>query len=147
MQQQELAKLAGVIPEQVSSWVSERKGASLPPKSRLEVIARRGRWPVEIFAEGGRRPAEALRSPLTDPGLSAPQVAEMLATYRAPAPLTADAERVRQAIAVLEMVLRELKGSLSGGPTANDDLLEFVKTAEAGHPTQPPPAARQGKSG
>lgn len=142
--QDDLSREAGRRREAANGWLT---GRTSPPRKVLTALAVKHGWPVAIFEEDGPRPAEAIRAPLTDPGLSARQVAELLAGYRPSGPLTADVEGVKRAIVGLEEVLRVLKASLSEGPKANADLVEFVKTAEAGHPTQPPPAARQGKSG
>lgn len=139
--------MAGVIPEQVSSWVSDRHGAAMPPKSRLEVIARRGGWPVRIFAEGGPRPSEVVVTPLTATSAARLQVAEAFRGYTPRGPLTVDVRRVQDAIAGLEMVLRELKASISAAPIGTGEIAEFGEVAEAGHPSQPPRAKRQGKSG
>jgi transcriptional regulator with XRE-family HTH domain len=151
MQQQELAKLAGVIPEQVSSWVSERPGASLPPKSRLEAIARRAGLPLDIFAEGGRRPSAVIVAPLTVAAAARLQVAGMFEGYRPPGPLTVDVARVRDAIAALEMVLRDLRASIREAPIGDDDPgvrptadLKAIAKAQKGAGSHRPP--RGGRS-
>ncbi len=55
--QEDLGIRAGVRPSQVSQW---ERGVQHPSRSRLERWAEREGWPVEIFAEGGRRPSEVL---------------------------------------------------------------------------------------
>ena len=53
----QFARRAGVRPAQVRNWLN---GTQKPAKSRLEVWAQREGWPVEMFAEGGPRPAAIL---------------------------------------------------------------------------------------
>lgn len=55
----ELAKRAGVRPQQFSNWVG---GDQKPPKSRLEHWAEREGWPIDIFSEGGPLPSTVLSS-------------------------------------------------------------------------------------
>ena len=53
----QFALRAGVRQQQVRNWL---RGTQKPAKSRLEAWARREGWPVEMFAEGGPRPAAIL---------------------------------------------------------------------------------------
>lgn len=61
--QEVLAKRAGVWPPQVSNWV---QGKQKPTKRRLTDWAQREGWPLEIFAEGGKRPAALVNSPVNE---------------------------------------------------------------------------------
>lgn len=51
---EELAKRAGVWPPQVSNWITKKQK---PTKRRLVDWALREGWPIEMFQEGGPRPA------------------------------------------------------------------------------------------
>lgn len=128
----------------VGAWES---GSRPVPIAELLALAGRYRFSPSIFMEDGPRPAEVVHAPLTGLGMTTRQVAEELIKYTVPRPLTADTERVQRAIGLLEVVLQELRSSITEAPTGAGEVGEFVKTAEAGHPSQPPRAKRRGKSG
>lgn len=58
-----LAVRAGVGKQQISNWET---GTQRPARTRLVSWASRERWPVEIFAEGGPLPSDALQTPLSE---------------------------------------------------------------------------------
>jgi transcriptional regulator with XRE-family HTH domain len=67
--QGELGDQAGVAWTQVSAW---ENGHARPPRGRLERLAERNGWPVEIFADGGPSPKTAVSGSLMvrEPGAS-----------------------------------------------------------------------------
>ena len=59
-----LGELAGVNGRQVYAW---EKGHAIPPRTKLERLARHQGWPVDMFAEGGPRPRTCVKGPMVAP--------------------------------------------------------------------------------
>ncbi len=59
-----LGELAGVNGRQVYAW---EKGHAIPPRTKLERLARQQGWPVEMFVDGGPRPRTCVKGPIVAP--------------------------------------------------------------------------------
>lgn len=124
--QEQLSEIAGVRPQQVSDWETQR---SNPSKTRLDHLARQLRISVYVFSEGGPRPASAVESavPSAAPAIEKTlQVREALASYgdRTAGRRADDLRREDQAFvvsvrAILETMRRQIDALQILLPTPN----------------------------